>query len=150
MVAERFNETFTVAKDSRACWDVLTDVKRIAGWVPVISEVVERDHLASYSAVLEDRVGPFRMRADLDVTVTSLTEHESISIRADGEDRQIGSRITVDATMALEPSDDGCVVLIHGAYEVTGRAATMGASTIKQKANKMLDEFMSAARRNLS
>ena len=150
MVAERFNETFTVAKDSRACWDVLTDVKRIAGWVPVISEVVERDHLASYSAVLEDRVGPFRMRADLDVTVTSLTEHESISIRADGEDRQIGSRITVDATMALEPSDDGCVVPIHGAYEVTGRAATMGAATIKQKANKMLDEFMSAARRNLS
>lgn len=150
MVAERFSETFIVARNSSECWTVLTDVNRIAGWVPVISEVVELDHLAAYSAVLEDRVGPFKMRADLEVTVTSLKEHESIAIRADGEDRQIGSRITVDATMALEPSDDGCTVLIDGAYEVTGRAATMGASTIKQKANKMLDEFMSAAQRNLS
>ena len=40
-------------------------------------------------------------------------------MRADGEDRQVGSRITVDATLGLEPMEsNGCMVTIEGQYEV--------------------------------
>ncbi len=150
MVAENFSETFTVGRPSDECWEALTDVSRIAGWVSVVGDVIEQEHLSRYTAVLEDRLGPFRMKADLDVVVTAFDLHDSISIRADGEDRQIGSRITVDATLRLEPSDPGCVVKIDGRYEVTGRVATMGSSTIRQKAQKMLGEFTQAARRDLA
>jgi len=145
VVAEKFKEAPTVGGTSEECWSILTDVDRIADWVSVIGSVTEIEHLAKYSAVLEDRMGPFSMKADLDVVVTDLQPQKSITIRADGEDRQIGSRITVDATLSIEPSGEGCLVDIEGNYEVTGRVATMGSSTIRQKAKKLLEEFAAAA-----
>lgn len=150
MVAAAFTETFTVPHSGHECWDVLVDVPRISSWVSVVGQVTEHERLASYSAVLEDRLGPFRLRADLGVEVVDVVEPERISIRADGEDRQVGSRITVEATLVLQSSDESCDVTIEGNYEVTGRVATMGAATIRQKAEKLIEEFVEAARRDLA
>ena len=149
MVAEQFDRSFAAPRSAAECWGILVDVPRISGWVSVIGETTEHEPLSRYSAVLEDRMGPIKLRADLDVNVTSMEEGSRISIRADGEDRQVGSRIVVDATLALDPTSDGCTINIDGSYEVTGRVATMGASTIRQKANKILDEFTQAAGRDL-
>ena len=150
MVAEQFDRSFSVGRPPSDCWDALIDVSRIAGWVSVVGDTTEHAPLAHYTAVLEDRMGPIRLRADLDVTVTSMQPGTQISIHADGEDRQVGSRIVVDATLALSPADRGCAVDITGRYEVTGRVATMGASTIRQKADKILAEFTDAAQRDLT
>lgn len=150
MASQEFSQTFSVNRSTSECWDVLIDVARVSSWVSVVGEVSEHEHLARYTTVLEDRLGPFRLRADLEVLVTALSEHEFLTLRADGEDRQVGSRITVDATLALTPTDEGCVVTVDGRYEVTGRVATMGASTIRQKADNILDEFMEAATRDLA
>ena len=95
-------------------------------------------------------MGPFKLRADLEVLVKQLDEGSSITVSADGEDRQVGSRIQVDATLALEPVDSGTNISIDGRYEVTGRVATMGASTIRAKAKKILGEFTAAAQRDLA
>ena len=52
------------------------------------------------------------------------------------------SRLTVDATLDLEPAGDGPTrVRIAGAYEVSGKVAAMGPGTINKKAEKILDEF---------
>ena len=150
MAAQDFSQSFSVGRSNMECWRVLTDVATVSSWVTVVGEVQEHEHLAHYTTLLEDRLGPFKLRADLDVLVTALTENESITVRADGEDRQVGSRITIDATLALSPRDDGCDVDISGRYEVSGRVATMGASTIRQKADKILKEFMDAAMRDLA
>ncbi|NND02673.1 MAG: hypothetical protein HKN91_07790 [Acidimicrobiia bacterium] len=150
MAAQDFSQSFSVGRSNLDCWSVLTDVATVSSWVSVVGEVQEHEHLAHYTTVLADRLGPFKLKADLDVLVTALTEPTSVTIRADGEDRHVGSRITVDATLALSPRDDGCDVDITGRYEVTGRVATMGASTIRQKADKILKEFMEAAMRDLT
>ena len=150
MVTEVFNEAFEVGRDAAECWSVLVDVPRVSGWVTIVHDVAELEELSRYSAVLEDRLGPFKLRADLDVLVTDVLEPERITIRADGEDRQVGSRITVDATLGLERAGGTTRVAIEGTYEVTGRVATMGASTIRQKAAKILDEFVAAAKRDLA
>lgn len=150
MVAEQFDRSFSVDRPASDCWETLIDVSRIAGWVSVVGDTTEHEHLSHYGAVLEDRMGPIKLRADLDVTVTSMEQGSQISIHADGEDRQVGSRIVVDATLALSPTESGCSVDIAGRYEVTGRVATMGASTIRQKADKILAEFTDAAQRDLA
>ncbi len=150
MAAEEFDERFSVGRGRSECWAVLVDVDRVASWVTAVGAVTEHANLSHYSAVLEDRMGPFKLRADLDIKVTDLSEAESITVRADGEDRQVGSRITVDATLGLVPDGEGTTVTIAGRYEVTGRVATMGASTIRSKANKMLQEFTDAAKRDLA
>ena len=97
-------------------------------------------------------MGPFRMRADLDIQVGDVVEGRSISLRAEGEDRQVASRIAVDATLSIdgEGGGTGSKVAVQGTYEVTGRIATLGASMIRSKARKLLDEFFSAAERELA
>ena len=85
-------------------------------------------------------MGPFRMRADLDIQVRDVVEGRSLSLRAEGEDRQVASRIAVDATLRIddEPQvgNEGATVAVEGTYEVTGKIATLGASMIRSKAPK--------------
>lgn len=149
MASHDFSLSFSVDRTPAECWAVLTDVGHVAQWVSVVGDVTEIATLASYRAVLEDRLGPFKLKADLDITVPAFVTGETITIRADGEDRQIGSRITVDATLTLGDSDGVTDIDVTGRYEVTGRVATMGAGTIRKKADTIIAEFTEAAKREL-
>jgi carbon monoxide dehydrogenase subunit G len=152
----QFDRTIEVSADAANCWKILTDVGRVAGWVSIVGAVDERERLRSYGALLEDRMGPFRLRADLDIQVRDVVEGRSISLRAEGEDRQVASRIAVDATLRIDDRSgaqgarEGATVSVEGTYEVTGKIATLGASMIRSKAGKLLDEFFSAAERELA
>src|SRR5699024_8361495 len=91
--------------------------------------------------VLMDRIGPFRLRADLDILLTNVVDKTSLMVLASGEDRQVASRISVEANLRLRPEAAGAEVSVDGHYEVSGKVATMGAGTINKKATKIIDEF---------
>jgi carbon monoxide dehydrogenase subunit G len=150
MPRESFSRELQVAAARSACWEALTDVERVADWVAVVDDVREIGRLSSYSALLADRVGPFSMRADLDIEVISLVEGEMISFRAAGEDRQVSSKLAVEATMRLAQSDSGTLVSVDGYYQVTGRVASLGSSWITLKATMILEEFFQAVGRELT
>jgi carbon monoxide dehydrogenase subunit G len=95
-------------------------------------------------------MGPFKLRADLDIEVGERVAGERIRARGDGEDRQIGSRLIIDVTLALSEDGDGTAVDVRGSYEVTGRPASLGASSIRKKASKVLAEFFGSAERALA
>lgn len=139
-----FNRTVRVGTPPETAWAAVTDVDRVAGWVSVVGDVSELDRLARYTAVLSDRLGPFRLSADLAVEVTELREGSFIRFVADGEDRQVSSRIQIDASLELVDARPGTDVVVNGRYEVTGRVATMGASMIRSKGDTILDQFFAA------
>lgn len=141
MPSVEFDRTLRVPAPAEAVWKVITDVPLVASWVTVVDDVHEREHLARYDAVLADRVGPFKLSADLDVDVTEVIAPHSIQVRAEGEDRQVASRIQIDATVSLTTIDTGTAIHVAGKYEVTGRVATLGSSMIRSKGEKILDEF---------
>lgn len=142
MPSAKFELDIPAAFDAATCWKVLTDVPRLASWVTVIGDVMELSWLEHYRAVLLDRLGPFKLKADLDVTVSEVKNAEHIRVQAVGEDRQVSSRIGIDATLVLEPQPSGGTAIeIVGTYEVVGRVATLGAGMIRQKADKIIDEF---------
>jgi uncharacterized protein len=145
MPATSFERTFTVAAAPEKCWPVVTDVTRLVSWVSVIDQVEELDPLAKYTAVLADRLGPFKLKADLDVAVSEVTEPEQLRVRAAGEDRQISSRLTIDVLLAMAPVAGGTRLSVTGTYEIAGKVATLGAGMVRQKANKILDEFSKRA-----
>lgn len=150
MPAESFSRQVEVGASPEVVWQTFTDVERIAGWVTVVGDVIEIEPLAKYSAILQDRLGPFSVKADLDVTVTSLDEGSRIAFMAEGEDRQVSSRITIEAAMQLSDRDGGGTrVVVDGRYDVMGRVATLSSSTIRSKANKILDQFFDATEREL-
>jgi uncharacterized protein len=150
MAATSFTRTLTAASDPETCWKVLTDVTRVASWVTIIDDVVELEPLARYTAVLMDKVGPFKLRADLAIDVPEAEAPRRIRIVAAGEDRQVASRIGIDATLEITPAGDGrSQIDVNGTYSVVGRVAALGAGTIRQKAAKILDEFFSRAGQDL-
>lgn len=136
-----FSRRVTIPASSEKAWTIVTDVDRVAGWVTVVGSVVELERLSRYRAVLADRLGPFRLSADLAVSVTHVDEPRSIAFLADGEDRQVASRIKIEAELTISPSTEGCELDVKGRYEVTGRVANLGASMIRAKGEKILEEF---------
>lgn len=146
MPSAEFKREIVTHRSPEEAWEMLTDVPRLADWVTIVGEAREIAPLEHYSAVLADRVGPFKLRADLDIRVPEVEPGRRIRVAAAGEDRQMSSRIAVDATLSLSPADGGTTtVTVGGRYEVTGRAASMGSGVITQKAQKIIEEFFTRA-----
>lgn len=152
MPSSNFRREIVSGADRRLAWATLTDVQRIAAWVSIVGDVTEISPMEQYRAVLADRVGPFKLRADLDVRVPELVEGQRIRITAAGEDRQVSSRIAIDATLLLQATDGTpkTRIVVEGRYEVTGRVASMGGGIISQKAEKILEQFFDRAAVELS
>lgn len=136
-----FDRSIRVPGGADDAWALMTDVPTLVDWISIVGDAKEKEHLREYTAVIEDRVGMFALRADLEITMSDVREHEHITARATGQDRQIGSRLTIDAEVDLTPENDDTVVRVHGRYEITGRAATLGSSQIQRKGEKVIDDF---------
>ena len=149
MASGSFDRAFHSSQSPAQCWTVLTDVDRLADWVDIVNDVTVHDYLKSYGATLEDRIGPFRLRADLDIAVTDARDAELIAFEATGQDRQVGSRLTIRAAMTLSPADGGTAVRFDGMYAVEGRVATVGGPMIRRKAEAILEKFIARAEREL-
>jgi carbon monoxide dehydrogenase subunit G len=147
---QEFQETVRLAGPRDAVWETVSDIPSVLAWISIVGAAEELEPAARYRARLEDRMGPFKLRADLDIAVEERVAGERIRARGDGEDRQIGSRLLVDVTLALSDDGAGTAVDVRGAYEVTGRPATLGAASIRKKANKVLTEFFASAERALA
>lgn len=142
MPTQEFRREVVIDLSRSRAWEVLLDVNTVAGWVGLIGQVREIAPLSRYEAELQDRVGPFRLRADLAIHITQLEQGSKVVLAAEGEDRQVRSRIKVDLTLNLADADGGATaLLIEGRYEVTGRVATLGASLIRHKADTILNDF---------
>lgn len=150
MPRSEFGRELTVSATPARAWETLIDVPVLVSWISVLEQAEEQEHLQRYTAVLLDRLGPFKLRADLAITLSDVRTEEHVTVHAEGEDRQVGSRLVVDATLDLEPAGDGgTTVRVDGVYEVTGKVAAMGGGTINKKAEKIIAEFFSNAEKVL-
>ena len=146
---QQFTKTIHVTAPAPTVWDVMLDVRRVASWLSIVRDVKDADPPRRYTALLEDRLGPFAMRADLDVTVDADAEHHRMHVAAAGEDRQVASRISATIDLALEPGGAGTIVTVTGRYEITGRLATLGSGAIRKKGDTVLEEFFTNLGREL-
>lgn len=145
-----FDRDVEVTGSPEAAWDAFTDVPRVVSWISVVEDAQEVEPLSRYTAVLKDRIGMFALRADLDITLSDVVPGHRLRAHADGQDRQVGARIVIDGLIELDPSGAGTRVRVSGSYDVTGRAATLGASSIKRKGDKVVDEFFANLSRELA
>jgi carbon monoxide dehydrogenase subunit G len=149
-VFQDFNKTIQLSASVPTVWDAILDVRRVASWLSIVRDVKDADPPRRYAALLEDRLGPFAMRADLDVTVEADADRHRMHVAAAGEDRQVASRISAAIDLALEPAGEGTAVTVTGRYEITGRIATLGSGPIRKKGDKVLEEFFANLGRELN
>lgn len=139
-----------MSRPAQECWGVLTDVYQVAGWVSVVGEVRELEHLSRYEVVLHDEFGPFKLNADLTVEVTDVEEGRSLRFIANGSDRQVSTNISVNARLTLVSAESGTSIEVEGRWSVLGTVATMGAGTIQKKADTIVEEFFTSAAATLN
>lgn len=150
MTSQEFSRKLTVTAPCDECWTVLTDVQRLAGWVGIVQDVVELARLERYTATLADRVGPLKLRADLEISVRVPRDGYEVELDASGHDRAVDSRIAVHAALRLGRAEQGGTTIVtEGRYQVTGRVASMGSGVIQKKADRLLEDFFSNAGREL-
>ncbi|HET8568997.1 MAG TPA: SRPBCC domain-containing protein [Candidatus Limnocylindria bacterium] len=130
-------------------WTALLDFDRVASWLPIVHRLRAVEPGRRYAAVLEDRVGPFALRADLTVDVAADEQARRLRVTASGEDRQVASRISATLEVTVTPDGDGALLAARGRYEITGRVATLGASAIRKKGEHALDQFFANAAREI-
>lgn len=146
LARSEFYREIAVSSSPEETWQVITTVPLVVSWAGIVEDAVEVEPLAKYTAVLMDRLGPFKLRADLDIDIFDVVVGESLSGKATGEDRQVGSRLLIEGSVALRPREPfGSIVTVRGVYEVTGRVAAMGSGTINKKAEKIMNEFFATA-----
>ncbi len=123
-------------------FEQLQDVQLVSSFLPLLSQLTEIEPLKSYEAVLEDKVGPFKLRADLAFVVDINPDSLKFGVEARGEDRQVRSAIRISAEMNFATNSENKTMLtLSGTYEISGKVATLGASVIKSKATKLVYEF---------
>jgi uncharacterized protein len=149
-VLDTFHETVRLPATPEEVWRVVEDVPVVLSWISIVHSTTPGELDDRYAAVLQDRLGPFKLRADLRVDVLERDRGHRIRARAEGEDRQIGSRLIIEVTLAITQEGGASVLTVDGTYEVTGRPATLGASSIRKKAGKVLAEFFASAQRALA
>jgi carbon monoxide dehydrogenase subunit G len=140
-VFQEFTKTIDLRSTPQIVWATMLDVRTVASWLSIVRDVRDVDPPRRYAALLEDRLGPFAMRADLEVTVDADEAGRTIHVAAAGEDRQVSSRISATIDLLLQPNPDGTAVAVTGRYEITGKIATLGSGAIRKKGDKILDEF---------
>jgi len=146
----KFERTIAVAADRERAWQVLTDVEELVTWVGIVHTVTELERLKAYSAILEDRMGPFNLRADLSIAVDIVKEGSAVRVQASGRDRSINSKIDIEGDLSLSSQASGQVeITVRGSYEVTGRIATMGAGVVRKKSDTAVEQFFSGIERVL-
>ncbi len=141
--------TVRVAARPDAAWATLLDFQRVASWLSVVRDLREVEPMRRYTTVLEDRVGPFAMRADLAVDVAADEAARTLHVSGSGEDRQVASRISATLDLAVVPQGDGSDIVVTGRYEIVGRIATLGAGAIRKKGDKVLEDFFANVMREL-
>jgi uncharacterized protein len=147
---ENFTRTVEVVSAPGRCWSILTDVDELVSWVHIVHSAREIERLKAYTAVLEDGVGPFTLRADLDIQVRVVTEGVAVDVVASGRDRAINSQIDITGSLRLDPlATGGTQFTVAGKYQVTGRAASLGAGVVRKKGDAAVDQFVENARRVL-
>ena len=151
MATGNFNRTVTVNADRDLTWATITDVDELASWVGILHDIEVVSFLEKYNAVLEDKVGPFKLRADLAIDVAVPEDRVRVELTAAGRDRAVDSKIVINASLELSDIEaGGTAIAVEGTYQVTGRAASMGGGIIRKKADGVLNDFFSNAETKLA
>ena len=122
-------------------WEVLHDVDLLASYSSHLGAVttVEADRL--WTTALQDRVGPFRLSAPMEVEILDETDMVEISIRASGQDRGPGTRLVVEASVQLDETNGDTMLTLTGSYDLRGKVAALGGAVARRQAETMIDEF---------
>jgi hypothetical protein len=145
----RVERDVRIAAPREAVWDFLWDVPRLAACIPGARDVATVEAGKRYTAVVADKVGPFRVQFPLQIDVLEAQAPERLRARAGGRDAAVDGLVKVDLDVALSAADGGTTLRLAADINVLGKLGTLGHSVIVRKGNDLVDRFAAAVREQL-
>ncbi len=131
-------------------WPIFFDVARVARLIPGCEQVEEKEPLILYSAVMKQKIGPFKLEVPIEVRVEDLLPPERVRSRARGRDKYTGTTLDVVLDVALAKNDDnGTRLTVDSVMQVAGRLAALGYPVVKKKTEEIFVEFEKRLRAEL-
>ncbi len=135
-------EHVTVPLALADAWDFVWQVDRLAACVPGCTGVETLEPGQRYRGRVVDRVGPYRVEMDLDVTVQETRPPESIRVLVSGRDRKLGTTQRMELTVRLrevEPRETSLDIAAE--VEILGKIAALGQFVVKRKVTEVVRKF---------
>lgn len=131
-------------------WPIFFDVARIARLIPGCEQVEEIEPLVLYSAVMKQKIGPFRLEVPTEVKVEELLAPERVRSHARGRDKFTGTTLDVLLDVVLAPAENNSTRLtVDSTMQVAGRLAALGYPVVKKKTEEIFIEFEKRLRAEL-
>ena len=145
----RFEKQITISVPREKVWQFIWDVDRFIACVPGCKEANTVEEGKIYTATMEEKIGPFRVKFPMKVEVENSEHLTSIKARASGSDSKLGSLMKIDLDVHLEEHGPGTVLSLVATVEILGKLAALGHSMIKRKADRVMVEFVDAIQKSL-
>jgi carbon monoxide dehydrogenase subunit G len=126
-------------------WTIFFDVQRVAGLIPGCEGVTEVEPLKEFSAVMKQKIGPFKLEVPTRIVVGAHTLERHVELSALGRDKFTGTSIDVKMSVNLDEQSDGevvsCKMGVAAEMNVAGRLASLGYPIVKKRSEELFAEF---------
>ena len=134
-------------------WAVFFDVQRLAGLIPGCENVAEVVPLKEYSAVMKQRIGPFKLEVPTRIDVETYTLERDVALHCTGRDKFTGTTLEVQLKVGLDeqagPAATECRLALDAQMQVAGRLASLGYAVVKKRSEELFAEFEKRLRNEL-
>ncbi len=145
-----FHMDLALPAPREAIWPIFFDVARIARLIPGCEQVEEIEPLALYSAVMKQKIGPFKLEVPTEVRVEAVLAPERVRSRAKGRDKFTGTTLDVLLDVVLAKAEnDSTRLTVDSTLQVAGRLAALGYPIVKKKTEEIFIEFEKRLRAEL-
>jgi carbon monoxide dehydrogenase subunit G len=144
----------TMPASASELWKIFFDVQRVAALIPGCENVVEVEPLKEYSAVMRQKIGPFKLEVPSRIVIESHNVERQVVLRATGSDKFTGTSIDVRMDVELEeqrsttPAE--CKLGVDASMQVAGRLASLGYPIVKKRSEELFAEFERRLRAELA
>jgi uncharacterized protein len=145
----RFEKEVEIHSSVDDVWRFIWDVDRFIACVPGCKEAKTIEEGKLYSALMVEKVGPFRVEFPMKIEVLERKEGSHIKAQASGADNKIGSRMKVDLEVTLTGQNNKTVLSFVASVDILGKMAALGHGIIKRKADQVLEQFAQAVKEQL-
>ena len=145
----QFQKEVEILAPREKVWQFIWDVDRFIACVPGCKDAKTLEEGKRYSAIMTEKVGPFKVEFPTTIEVLEREELTRIKAQASGADNKIGSRMKIELDVNLRSEGDRTVLGFIAGVDILGKLAALGHGIIKRKADQVLDEFAQAVKKKL-
>lgn len=145
----QFQKEVEILATREKVWRFIWDVDRFIACVPGCKDAKTVEEGKRYTAIMTEKVGPFKVEFPTTIEVLERVELTRIKAQATGTDNKIGSRMKIDLDVNLREQENKTIVEFVAGVDILGKLAALGHGIIKRKADQVLDEFAQAVKQKL-